>query len=216
MYHFKYVTKKQLSPVKKNLVQLIYAVRDQVRRDFTFQFKFVGSVKRNMVTYDPKTNIGYDFDVNIEVNDDDENFTAKEIRTIIRNALDKVAPHYGYDHAEDSTRVITIKIKDISNSRILHSCDFAIVNNYTDKYGNNRQEYIRFNKRQGNYTWEEQPKGFYLLDKKAAWIKSKGYWNKVTMLYLEKINANRDLYKHSRSIFAETVHQVCQELGYYE
>lgn len=31
-----------------------------------------------MVTYDTKSNIGFDFDVNIMVNDDDEDYSAKE------------------------------------------------------------------------------------------------------------------------------------------
>ena len=53
----------------------------------------------HMITYDRKSNIGFDFDVNIEVNDYDENYEPKEIRTIIRKALDKVARQYGYDYS---------------------------------------------------------------------------------------------------------------------
>ena len=60
-----------------------------------------------------------------------------KIKFKIIQALNKVAHKYGYDYAEDSTRVITIKFKDRKNSRILHSCDFAIVNNYTDEEGLN-------------------------------------------------------------------------------
>ena len=132
MYNFKYVSTKQLSHVKKELIQIIKSVQDEVRQYFTFQFYFVGSVKRNMVTYDIKSNKGFDFDVDIYVNDDECRFSAKEIKTIIRLALNKVAYRYGYDDAEDSTRVITIKVKDRENSKILHSCDFAIVNDYID------------------------------------------------------------------------------------
>ena len=179
MHNFQYVTKKQLSHVKKQLIQIINAVQDELRKDFTFRYDFVGSVKRNMVTYDVGTYIGYDFDVNIQVNDDECKFSAKEIKTRIRLTFDNVAPHFGYDYAEDSTRVITIKFKDRKNSRILHSCDFAIVNNYVDDDGNECQEYIHFNKRQRTYTWEEQPCGYYLLDEKAEWIKDNGYTNEI-------------------------------------
>lgn len=35
------------------------------RSDFTFQYTFIGSSSRNMITYDAKSNIGFDFDVNI-------------------------------------------------------------------------------------------------------------------------------------------------------
>lgn len=216
MYNFQYVTRKQLFPVKQDLIQIIKAIQDEVRKDFTFQYYFIGSSKRNMVTYDPGTNIGYDFDVNIKVNDDECRFLAKEIRTKIRLALDKVAYHYGYDNAEDSTRVITIKVIDRQNSRILHSCDFAIVNNYIDDDGCERQEYIHLNKKQKSYSWHEQPQGFYLLDIKADWIKKCGCWQDVRGLYLYKKNHNNNHHKHSRSIYAETVHEICQRYGYYD
>ncbi len=57
MNNFKYVSKRQLSPVKQELIQIIKSVQDEIRKDFTFRFDFVGSVKRNMVTYDVKSNI---------------------------------------------------------------------------------------------------------------------------------------------------------------
>lgn len=89
MYNFQYVNLKQLSSAKKELIQIINSVQDDVRQCFTFQFYFVGSVKRNMVTYDVKSNIGFDFDVDIHVNDDDCKYSAKEIKTQIMSALDK-------------------------------------------------------------------------------------------------------------------------------
>lgn len=215
MNNFQYVTRKQLSPVKKELIQIINSVQNEVRHEFTFQFYFVGSVGRDMVTYDVKSNIGYDFDVDIHVNDDECRYSAKEIKTKIMLALNKVVHYYGYDDAENSTRVITIKVKDRKNSKILHSCDFAIVNDYTDNEGNERQEYIHYNKKQKSYSWNEQPQGFYLLDEKTDWIKNCGYWNEVLDLYLYKKNHNNDPHKHSRSIYAETIHEICQKYGYY-
>lgn len=216
MHNFQYVTRKQLSPVKKDLIQIINAVQSLIRKDFTFQYHFVGSSSRNMVTYDADTNIGYDFDVNIQVNSTSENLAAKEIKMKIKNALDKVAIHFGYDYAEDSTRVLTIKFKDKANSRIVHSCDFAIVNDYIDEDGYEGQEYIHFNKKQNKYFWEEQPKGYYLLEEKTDWIKENAHWQEVRILYLDKKNRNNDQNKHSRSIYAETIHQNCQKYGYYD
>ena len=184
MYNFQYVNPQQLSSAKRDLTQIIHSVQNEVRQYFAFQFYFVGSVGRDMVTYDVKSNVGYDFDVDLYVDDDDSRFTAKEIKTKIMLALNKVVHRYGYDNAEDSTRVITIKVKDKENSKILHSCDFAIVNDYIDDDGNERQEYIRFNKKQKSYSWQEQPQGFYLLDEKVEWIKDCGYWQDVRELYL--------------------------------
>ncbi|WP_289811572.1 hypothetical protein [Thomasclavelia cocleata] len=216
MYNFQYVNPKQLSSAKKELIQIIQSVQNEVRQCFTFQYCFVGSVKRDMVTYDVKANKGFDFDVDIHVNDDDSRYSAKEIKTKIRLALNKIIHRYGYDDAEDSTRVITIKVKDKKNSKILHSCDFAIVNDYTDDDGNERQEYIHFNKKQKSYSWNEQPRGFYLLDEKTDWIKDCGFWQDVKDLYLYKKNHNNDPHKHSRSIYAETIHEICQRYGYYD
>ena len=220
MYHFEYVSKEEWKPVKDNLLKIIRSLQKEVNDDFSFQYRFVGSSLRNMITCDRHSNIGFDFDVNIEVNDPDENYSAEEIRNILRNGLDKITnPMHNfhivnhflrYDYAEDSTRVITIKVKDPSNSRILHSCDFCIVHNCDD----GRQQYIRFNKEQIYYSWEFQPKGYYKLQEKIEWIKKKHLWHLVRDCYLIKKNTNNSN-KKSRSLFAETVHEVCQRNGYY-
>ena len=210
MYHFEYVTKRQAAPYKAELIEIIHSVQDEVRDDFTFQFTFIGSSHRNMITVDPITNIGFDFDVNIEVNDDDEDYSPKQIRTILRNAFTRVSRQYGYDKCEDSTRVITIKAIDYWRSRVLHSCDFAIV--YEGKGG---QQYIRFNKENGNYTWEYQKQPYKELEKRADFLKKNGHWNEVLNVYLDKKNNNDDPNKHSRSLYAETInecyrrHTVC-------
>lgn len=121
MHDFRYVSKKEAAPVKAELLEIIHEVQDIVRDDFTFQYTFIGSSSRNMITEDIKSNIGYDFDVNLEVNDDEENFSAEQIKLKLKQAFDSVAWRYGYDHCEDSTRVLTLKVKDREHSRILHS-----------------------------------------------------------------------------------------------
>ena len=62
MYHFEYVSKKEAAPYKSQLIELLNRVQDYVRDEFTFQFTFIGSSSRNMITYDPTTNVGFDFD----------------------------------------------------------------------------------------------------------------------------------------------------------
>lgn len=206
MYNYEYVTRNEALPIKKELIKIINQVQDIVRDDFTFNFYFIGSSSRNMITQDVRSNIGFDFDVNIEVNDDEQNYSAEEIRRIIRLALDRVIRNYGYDYTEDSTRVLTIKFKETMYSRIKHSCDFAIVNNY----GEGKQEYIRYNKGSGSYYWEQQPKGFIGLETKADWLKKKGYWQEVRDSYKEKKNNNTNPDKHSRSLYAETINEIYQ------
>lgn len=210
MHDFKYVTKNEAKPVKEELYQILHEVQNIVRDYFTFSFTPVGSSSRNMITYDAKSNIGFDFDFNIEVNDDDQRFNPKEIRTILRNAIDRVAPRYGYKYCEDSTRVLTIKKVNTFSSRIIHSCDFAIVYNCKD----GRQQYIRFDKANNTYSWEYQGKGFVGLEKKIEWLKKKKLWEELTDYYIFKKNNNNDTNKHSRSIFAESVNEMCMKNGY--
>ena len=210
MHDFRYVTQKQAQPIKDELYQILYMVQDLVRDNFTFSFTPIGSSSRNMITCDAKSNIGFDFDINIEVNDDNEDFEPKEIRTIIRTAIDRVAPRYGYKNCEDSTRVLTIKKVDTSHSRIIHSCDFAIVYNC----GDGRQQYIRFNKDNNYYFWEYQGKGFVGLEKKMDWLKRENLWGELQDYYIYKKNCNDSPDKHSRSIFAESINEMCQKNGY--
>lgn len=207
MHDFVYVTKASARPVKNELIQIIYETQDIVSPYFTFQFRPVGSSSRNMITYDQKSNIGFDFDFDLEINDEEEEYSAEEIRHIIKNAIDQVAPIYGYNHCEDSTRVLTIKKVNTLTSKILHSCDFAIICNC----GDGRQQYIRFNKNRNNYTWEYQGKGFKNLENKITWLKHNGHWNELQDYYIDKKNRNNNPYKHSRSILAESINEMYQK-----
>ena len=96
MSNFIYVTKNEWKPVKQEIIDMINEVQDIVRDEFTFRFDFIGSVPLNMVTRDLDSNIGYDFDINIRVNDDEENYNAKQIKHILMNAFNQVVNSYGY------------------------------------------------------------------------------------------------------------------------
>lgn len=207
MHDFVYVTKAAAKPIKNELIQIIHEVQDIVKPYFTFQFKIVGSAGRNMITCDLKSNIGFDFDFNFEINDDEEEYSAEEIRHIIKDAIDRIAPKYGYKYCEDSTRVLTIKKVNTFTCQIVHSCDFAIVYNC----GDGRQQYIRFNKDHNNYTWEYQGKGFKNLEKKITWLKHNRYWGELQDYYLDKKNRNNNPDKHSRSILAESINEIYQK-----
>ena len=199
MHDFRYVPRTEYQPLKNQIIQILNEVQDEVRDDFTFQYHFIGSTKRKMITRDMKSPIGFDFDVNIEVNDDDEEYSATDIRKILRTVITKVSWRYGFNKCEDSTRVITIKMTNPLRSTIEHSCDFAVV------YGN---QYIRFNKETQTYLWAEQSKGYPHLEDKADTLKNNGYWDEVREVYIDKKNFNDDPDKHSRSLYAETINEV--------
>lgn len=206
MSNFNYVKKADYADAMENLKSLIHKVQDEVRDKFTFRYDFVGSVSRNMVTMDYDSNIGYDFDVNLRVNDEDENYTAKEIKCILKNAFDKFNYLFKYDYSEDSTRVLTIKVKDNQHSKILHSADFAVVYDCSD----GRQQYIHYNKKQQSYEWQYQPKSHYKLEEHIDLIKKHKLWGEVRELYLYKKN-NNTIGKKSRALFAETINEIFQQ-----
>ena len=211
MYHFEYVSKKEAAPYKAELIEILHQVQDYVRDDFTFQFTFIGSSSRNMITYDPTTNIGFDFDVNITVNDDDEDYSPEEIRTILHNAFSRFMTAYGYNRCEQSTRVISIKVVDQWSSRVIRSCDFAVVYE-----GRNGQQYIRFNKERNYFSWEFQTQPYKELEFRADYLKENGHWNEVLEVYLDKKNNNYNPDKHSRSLYAETINECFRRHNNHE
>lgn len=204
MKNFEYVPKTEYGPVREDLEDLIHLVQDEVRDHFTFSYSFIGSASRNMITREVNGNTGYDFDVNIRVNDPDENYSAKELRDILREGFNKHSKKFDYDYTEDSKRVLTIKVKDRKSSKVLHSCDFAIVFDCDD----GRQQYVKYNKSQQSYSWDYQPKGFYQLEERIDAIKNANLWQEVRDLYLDKKCQNNDPNKKSRSIFAETINEI--------
>ncbi|MBQ9791356.1 MAG: hypothetical protein IJW28_02105 [Clostridia bacterium] len=207
MAEFNYVSKNERKQAKLDLIELIKCVQDEVREYFTFRFDFIGSEPLNMVTRDLNSNIGYDFDVNIEVNNKDDIYSAEEIKRIIRLAFDEYNRYFDYDYCEDSSRVLTIKVKDRENSRIIHSCDFAIVYNLND----GRQKYIRYIKKQERYVWEFQPKGYYKQSEKIKKLKQNNkFWEDVRTVYLKKKNNNINPTKKSRHLRAEAINEVYQ------
>ena len=214
MNHFEYVSKSKYMPVKKELIKIINQVQDELREQFTFDYKFIGSSSRNMITYDPKTNKGYDFDINIEVNDYDEYYSAKELKEILINTFNQVIKlNYPYASCQNNTRVFTIKVYEenpcciniiaLRSPKIEYSCDFAIVNTINDY----QQEYIRFNKNTHKYSWQMQCKG-YLLSKKEAYIKKNKLTNELRKIYLDKKNFNTNPNKKSRALYAEAVNEL--------
>lgn len=211
MYHYKYLTRNNAKPYRKEFQKIILDVQNLIRDKFTFQFKFIGSSAKNMITFDSTTNIGFDFDINIEINDHNEDYSASEIRQILINALNRVILQRGFNYVENNTRVLTIKKIDLLRSKNQYSCDIAIVNNYIDKNGQPHQEYIRYNKSQNSYTWEEHPSP-YNLEQKISKIKKYNRWNEVFELYIDKKNYNTNKNKKSRSLFAETIKEIYDRL----
>lgn len=120
------------------------------------------------------------------------------------DGFNRFVGQYNYDFCEDNGRVFTIKMKDTANSKVIHSCDFAIVRDVYD----GRIEFIRHQRQHNSYFWELQNIYPLELRKRVDLIKHKNRWNEVRNLYLKKKNANDDPNKKSRSIYSETINEV--------
>jgi len=206
-YHYDYVPKSEYEPIKKELVEIIHELQDAVRDYFTIDFRFVGSASRNMITCDYSQNKGYDFDINLFPNDDDEEYSAEEIRSLLFERIKWICFRYGFNKCENSTRVITIKKIDRNRSRIEHSCDFAVVFN-----GKDGQQYIRLNKKTipNTYTWEFQPKGYNEIDEKAEVLKE-NHLSEMKEIYLAKKNSIKNKDKKSLPLYVETINELWQK-----
>lgn len=228
MYNFVYISKnnQKVRSAFQEINEMLNELHKMIKKQFTFQTEVIGSYRRNMITYDEKSNIGFDFDFNIIVNNNAHKYSAKQIKEVILlETFKKLAPNYGFDKIENSTRVITLKKINKKKSKIIYSCDFAIVDNYTDEDGNNNQDYIRFNKKSNTYQWLPQTDGFFNFTDKFDWLlNNEGdtpemrdtLKKELRDLYLEKKNNNNDKNLHSRHLLAQAVHEMCQYYGYYQ
>ncbi|MCR4595045.1 MAG: ATP-binding protein [Clostridiales bacterium] len=126
-----------------------------------------------------------------------------------------VLKYFGYSPAENSTRVITIKVKDTKNSKILHSVDFAIIRDCENDYGDYWQEYIRFNKKNNVYNWAKQDSDYEVFEERMDWIESEELMEELWEMYLRLKNNNKVESKHSIQLLTEAVdniyHIYCEE-----
>ena len=211
MKNYEWVKKQEARPERDKIEKNIRLVQKEVYDYFTFQYRIVGSAKRNMITCDYSSNTGYDFDYNIEPNCDFDKYSPEEIKRILRQAFDEIGKRHGYSSCEDSTRVITLKQYNsllITNKTIIHSCDFAIVRKKGKQW-----QYIHYDKPMNRYYWENQPKDFEGLEEKEKYIKKKGKWNDVKNEYLYLKKNNMDQEKKSRSLYAEAVNNIHDQLN---
>lgn len=215
---YEYVSRNEYQPIRNELEEIIKKVQNICReldKEFTFQFKLVGSGSRHLITRVKNGNTGYDFDYNLILNNSDQNSRWKPsyAKHLIMDAFQKALKGTNYNNPQDSTSAITIKVVDRKNKRITHSCDFAIVYNVEDADAE-YYKYIRFNKAQNNYTWETR-KCSENIDHKLNWLKEyvNGYWELIKEEYLKVKNANNDKNKHSFQLYYES---ICNVYNWYK
>ena len=205
---FEYVPKSEYQPFKLEVDEILKSIQRDLRENgiLTFQFNLIGSAKRKLITRVENGNQGFDLDYNIVIQRIFNN-RYKNAKLLKQKFIDLFNKYFddSYDYSEDSTSVITIKKLNAQRNKVICSVDFAIVNYYEDEEGMERQEYIRFDKNTGNYSWA--------LRKVATnhrhvenLIKEKDLWEDVKDLYLN--NKNKEPNKKSRIVYYQTLETI--------
>ncbi len=213
---FEYVTKSKYKPVKAELQKIIAKALSYMRKKHgtECQCKLIGSGKRHLVTRVVGGNGGYDFDYNLIIPAPSEGYyyNADVVKLQFIEAFKTALKGTKYNDPQDSTSAITIKVVDKQKSRIEHSCDFAII--YYDK---NRAEngyyYLKNNKKQGQYTFEFRNLSRNADAKIEEILEYNNGWNAIRAEYIKLKNANKDINKHSFSLYLEAVNNVYNRLS---
>lgn len=210
MPNYEYVSRNEYQPVREELELIIRKAQKILRKEtgITFQFELIGSGSKHLITRVVGGNKGFDFDYNVIINyDDGQMWKADYARKEFTKALDKAIEGTQYDHPQNSSVAVTIKVKDVKQSRIRHSCDFAIVyypGNKDDGY-----KFAKLNLKTNQITWEmrEHTKQYR---SKLDWLRENvnGYWNRIMDEYLRLKNSNNDPNKHSFQLFYEALNNV--------
>ncbi len=210
MNKYEFVPKTEYQPLRIEAEKIIKKVQRLIKKEFTFQFKLVGSGSRHLVTRIKGGNGGFDLDYNLTLNNPDEThyWKAQFARETIFNAFQEAIKGTSFNRIENSTSSITIKNVDKKNSKIVYSCDFAIMY-YDDEH--DYLKYARYNKGNGNYTWEIR-KYSKNADYKAEIVLENYYWDKIKDEYLRLKNKNNDINKRSFQLYLEVINNLYDQV----
>ena len=207
---YEFVPRKEYRPFQEKVETIINKVQNLVREHFTFQFRIAGSAGRSLITREIGGNKGFDLDYNLILNNPNpkEPLNPELAKAILLKAFDEATKGTMFDHPENSTSAITIKVKDRAHSRILRSCDFCVVYYPNDKKYT-YYKYVRFNKQTKKYTWEIRDISND-AEKKLKWLKihADGAWLKIKEEYKNLKDVNKDPDKNSFQLYFEAINNV--------
>lgn len=212
---FEYVNRSEYQPVREELEFIIHRVQNFMREkyDTTFQYRLIGSGKRHLITRVKGGNGGFDFDYNLILPDPGEGFryNAKTIKKQFLEAFRNAVEGTPYKPGEDSTSAVTIKVVSQKQSKILHSCDFAIIY-YPIDDPEDGYMYLK-NWKNGTYSFEKRNLSHRADFKLARVLECQGGWSYIRDEYLNLKNANRDSNKHSFILYLEAINNVYNRIG---
>jgi hypothetical protein len=211
---YEFVSKTEMKAPKIQIQNIIRELQRKLRSEgVTFDPKLIGSGSKNLVTRVKGGNLGFDFDYNFVIQKD-QDMGAKELRLLFVRALNDIVRNTHYSNVSDGKNSISIKVVDKRKSRIVHSCDFAIINEYTDNSGNLNQEILIHERNRRQYIWTRKPsrKNY---NQKLANLKANGLWNELRQEYLKLKSNNMDSGKKSFALFYESINNVYGRYNWY-
>ncbi|MBU1094442.1 MAG: hypothetical protein KKH01_08275 [Firmicutes bacterium] len=204
---YEFVTKAELKSAKEEVDSIIRKLQKSMRPEgVTFIPNLVGSAGRNLVTKEVGGNKGFDFDYNFSIQKMPD-IDLKSLKHLFINKLNAILSTTNFKSVENNTQAMTIKVVDTSKSKIVHSCDFAIVNDYIDLLEDSYQDILIYNKQNNTYIWNKRPNGKN-YGFKVSNILANGLWGELKEEYLKLKNNNRDPEKKSFSLYFEAISNV--------
>lgn len=208
---YEYVTKAEYQPVREEIEKIIRKVRTYMwkHHQTKFQDRLIGSGKRHLITRIENGNGGYDFDYNLIIAAPEQGYryNADVVKRQFMQAFSFALKGTKYSAPQDSTSAITIKVIDKKQSKVLHSCDFAIIY-YENDIETDGYYYLKNNKSQNQYVFEYRNLSRNIDVKLQEILSYSNGWNDIRDEYLKLKNNNRDNNKHSLSLYLEAIHNV--------
>lgn len=215
---YEYVKWEEARPVKMELNRInqkMFSYINSNHPELCFEARVIGSGKRGLNTRVVNGNKGFDFDLNLIIDAPPEGkvWVADVVKQIFMEAADYAVKGTNYSHPKDSTRAITVKVVDKKNSKIKHSCDYAII-----YYGNDGAYYYlhndkndgcsySFNRRELKYPIEEMER--YIQENAGRFSTTGGEW--IAEEYLKVKNSdNQD--KESHILYVEALYNIVNHI----
>lgn len=205
-----YVPKKEVKEHNKTFYDIICEVRPKMREEgITFEYRLVGSAKRNLVVW--HHNQGFDCDYQIIIRKNKKELNAESINDKFIEKFDESVVDRGFKNCEDSHRAITIKKIDHENSKILKAYDVVILDERDDGFYIIDNDKDKKKGEKGKYKFEKLPDTRNHTEN-AKKIKGSEMWSYLRERYLyKKENNTEDL--ESFQIFNSSVNETMDKFS---
>ena len=203
--NFEFVTRREYTPVRELFESIICDLQKELKGIVTFQFQLIGSGRRKLVTRESGSNKGFDFDYNLNIQKDFKK-SDTNLRLRVFEALQRLKRQYCIDRLSQGEHAITIKYIDKENSRVVYSCDLAVVRDRMTKKSGLVQEILLYDKELSRYAWKIRENSENHFEKLVD-IEAGSLWSELREEYL-KLKNNDQQGKESYQLFIEAINNI--------